>query len=164
MSQHEPYTFPPGMRIYDEQGVARDPLTSGGSGGGVFLTETKALPQSGILALPDTPFELVPAPSDPTKVNMLVAVVIISLAGIVYTFSAPNLNVGYASDPQGDGFIMPIPAGNLNSSSFPVSFWTAQPSAYPATVAGNAIVLTYPGTVSGGTRTAKITSLYFLAG
>jgi hypothetical protein len=34
VTQHEIYTFPVGMRIYDEDGVLQDPLTSGGGGGG----------------------------------------------------------------------------------------------------------------------------------
>jgi hypothetical protein len=32
VTQHEIYTFPVGMRIYDEDGVLQDPLTSGGGG------------------------------------------------------------------------------------------------------------------------------------
>jgi hypothetical protein len=105
--QHETYTFPVGMRIYDEDGVLQDPLTSGGGGGGgavvgTAVSRTVQASESGttFVATADGVVFTLPDTAD----------------GLTYSFvNSYDANIAAQVNDSSDGSVVSIIPGDVTS-------------------------------------------------
>jgi hypothetical protein len=130
-------------------------------GGGVFTLQRTPLSSADILALDATPIEVAPAPAS-GKANVLsLAWLEVDAGGTNYTTGGANVWIGYANDPLGDGTIAFFPAAALNNTSYPLVYLAPSGgSGFPAACKNQALVLQSTGALTGGTRTATLTTVW----
>jgi hypothetical protein len=130
-------------------------------GGGVFTLQRTPLSSADILALDATPIEVAPAPAS-GKANVLsLAWLEVDAGGTNYTTGGANVWIGYANDPLGDGTIAFFPAAALNNTSYPLVYLAPSGgSGFPAACKDEALVLQSTGALTGGTRTATLTTVW----
>lgn len=166
MPDHEIYTFGPGMRIFNDAGELKDPLTEGGGGsgsGGLLVAGPIELTADDINNLQTVAVEAIAAPEDPTKTNVPVSLWLDTSPGDTPFTTAATLYAGYATDPTAADSIISLLAANLNDAVYPLSYWQALGgSGYRAGCRGQAVVLKTNGPISGGNGSAKVTMLYFV--
>lgn len=134
-----------------------------GSGSSSFQVTTTDLLAADITALDAVALDLTPEPASDKSVVPVGAWLENDTGGTDYTTSA-SLWIGYANDPLGDGTSIQIPALRLNSVAYPLYYASQNGGqAFPVACKGQRLVLKATGPIIGGTRTAKLTVLWFEA-